>query len=122
MENIITLCGSTKFKKEFEYINKILTVNEKIILQPGCFAHHDKIDINYKTKINLDDLHKKKINLSECILVINKNNYIGSSTLNEIQHAKTQNKSIYYMYNKEGEITDLIKKYVNKYYNSVNET
>jgi hypothetical protein len=96
---IVTLCGSTKFKSSFEKMNLDLTLNNKIVLQPGCFAHADKIEITDEQKIALDKLHFEKINLSECIVVVNENNYIGSSTKNEINYANEHNKPVYYMFN-----------------------
>lgn len=65
MENytIITLCGSTKFKSKFEELNCDLTLKGKIILQPGCFIHSDKIYITDEQKEKLDELHKKNINV-----------------------------------------------------------
>lgn len=96
---IITLCGSTKFKSDFDRINKELTLNNKIILQPGCYVHNDNIIISEEEKINLDILHKEKILMSDCIFVINKNNYIGSSTKSEIEYATKLNKPIFYMEN-----------------------
>ena len=95
---IVTLCGSTKFKKEFEYANSNLTFNNIIVLQPGCFAHYDNIEISSDQKIKLDILHKEKILMSNCILVINVNNYIGDSTRSEIEYAKSINKPIFYLY------------------------
>lgn len=95
---IVTLCGSTKFKSSFEKTNLYLTLANKIVLQPGCFAHADNIEITDDQKIALDKLHFSKIDLSDCIMVINENNYIGSSTKNEIDYAKKTNKPIYYLF------------------------
>ena len=44
----------------------------------------------------LDKMHKEKIKLSDAILVVNVNNYIGSSTKSEIEFAKKLNKEIIY--------------------------
>ncbi len=95
---IITLCGSTKFKNKFEEINRNFTLLGKIILQPGCFAHADNIIITDEQKENLDLLHKEKILMSDCIYVVNKNNYIGSSTQSEIDFAHKHNKPVFYLY------------------------
>jgi hypothetical protein len=95
---IITLCGSTKFKSSFEKVNLDLTLKGKIILQPGCFAHADNINITDEQKINLDKLHKEKILMSDCIYVINEDNYIGSSTKSEIEFAHNNNIPIFYLY------------------------
>ena len=93
---IITLCGSTKFKPFFDQINLDLTLSGKIILQPGCFMHFDRIFITDEQKEQLDKLHKEKILMSECIYVLNVNNYIGSSTQSEIDFAKNHNIPIFY--------------------------
>jgi hypothetical protein len=95
---IITLCGSTKFKKTFEEVNMKLTLLCKIILSPGCFIHTDNITITDNQKEKLDVLHKEKILMSDCIYVINEDNYIGSSTKSEIEFAQYHNKPVYYLY------------------------
>ena len=103
---IITLCGSTKFKYSFEKLNCILTLNNKIIIQPGCFMHHDKINITNEQKINLDVLHKEKIKMSDCIFVVNYNNYIGDSTKSEIEYTNELNKPVYYMFDCNTKLND----------------
>ena len=45
----------------------------------------------------LDDMHRRKIDLSDEIFVINVGNYIGESTRNEIEYAKLTNKKIQYL-------------------------
>jgi hypothetical protein len=95
---IITLCGSTKFKSTFDKINMEFTLKGKIILGPGCFTHHDKIIITDKQKEELDKLHKEKILMSDCVFVINEDNYIGSSTKSEIEFAHTNNIPVFYLY------------------------
>ena len=44
-----------------------------------------------------DLLHFDKIELSDEVLVLNINGYIGESTRNEINHAKKLNKTIRYL-------------------------
>ena len=94
---IITLCGSTKFKNKFEEINMKLTLEGKIILLPGCYVHTNNIIITDIQKEKLDLLHKEKILMSDCIYVINEDNYIGSSTKSEIEFAITNNIPVYYL-------------------------
>lgn len=93
---IITLCGSTKFKKEYEEINKILTLAGHIVISVGFFRHADKTKITEKEDQLLDEIHLKKIEISDAIYVINKDGYIGKSTKNEIAYAKTNGRKIYY--------------------------
>ena len=45
----------------------------------------------------LDEMHKRKIDMSDEIFVINKNGYIGSSTKSEIEYAITTNKKVNYL-------------------------
>ena len=94
---IVTLCGSTKFKTEFEEYNRKFTMDGIIVLMPGCFAHYDNIIITQKDKIDLDVLHKEKILLSDYIFVINKDGYIGSSTKSEIEFAIDNKKPVLYL-------------------------
>lgn len=93
---IITLCGSTKFKKEFEQANKELTLAGNIVLSVGCFGHAGD-EINDQQKIMLDEIHKRKIDISDAIYVINKDGYIGKSTRNEIAYATLTGKLVFYM-------------------------
>lgn len=95
---IVTLCGSTRFKEEFELVNREMTLQGIIVLAPGVFAHADpNFTIDEKQKTQLDELHKRKIDISDAIYVINKGQYIGASTRSEIEYAVAHNKRIYYM-------------------------
>ena len=44
----------------------------------------------------IDKMHKEKIKLSDAIVVVNVDGYIGSSTKSEIEYAKSLNKEIIY--------------------------
>lgn len=93
---IITLCGSTRFKEDFERVNKELTLAGNIVLSVGCFGHAgDKFTASQK--IMLDDIHKRKIDMADEIYVINKGGYIGESTMSEIAYAGKMGKLINYM-------------------------
>lgn len=48
----------------------------------------------------LDVTHRKKIDLSDAIYVINVNGYIGQSTSNEIEYAKNKGKEVIYLKDK----------------------
>lgn len=97
---IITLCGSTRFKEEFEKVQRELTLQGIIVLSVGLFSHAEENGEEWATdgtKQMLDDLHKRKIDMSDEIYVINKNGYIGSSTKSEIEYAKAKNMPINYL-------------------------
>lgn len=95
----ITLCGSTKFKSEFEEVMKNLTLEGNIVISVGLFGHQIGLNMNSDTKRMLDKLHFAKIDLADEIFVINPNGYIGLSTCDEIFYAKSQNKPVKYLVN-----------------------
>lgn len=93
---VITLCGSTRFKDDFERVNRELTLLGNIVISVGCFGHAGDIFTD-EQKIMLDDIHKRKIDMSDAIFVINKNGYIGTSTKSEIEYALQHKKQVIYM-------------------------
>jgi hypothetical protein len=93
---IVTLCGSTRFKKEFEEANMKLTLMGHIVLMPGVFLHAMGITIDADTKTRLDALHKEKIKMSNMVIIICPNNYIGESTQSEIEYTNSLNIPIEY--------------------------
>jgi len=95
---VITLCGSTKFKDEFIIAQKELTLRGNIVISCGLFSHSgDEELITNSIELMLDDMHKRKIDMSDEIFVINKNGYIGNSTRNEIEYALLKGKIINYL-------------------------
>ena len=93
---VITLCGSTKFKDEFERINKEMTLAGHVVFSVGCFGHSGD-SFTDKQKEMLDDIHKQKIDMSDGIFIINKDGYIGASTKSEIKYAYLHHKTIAFM-------------------------
>lgn len=96
----ITLCGSTKFKDEFIEVQKRLTLKGYIVLSVGLFSHTEENSSEWLengTKDMLDEIHKRKIDMSDEIFVINKDGYIGDSTRSEIDYAKEHGKKIRYL-------------------------
>ena len=93
---VITLCGSTRFKEDFERVNRELTLAGNIVISVGCFGHSGDV-FSDEQKIMLDDIHKRKIDMADAIYVINKDGYIGESTKSEIKYAAIYGKQIIYM-------------------------
>lgn len=106
---VVTLCGSTRFKKEFYEVQKKLTLEGKIVISVGLFGHSGDAEVwdgmdegtLGKTKVMLDDMHKRKIDMADSIFVINVGGYIGESTRSEIEYAKTRGKKVEYLVVKE---------------------
>ena len=97
---IITLCGSTRYRDMFMYMQKELTLAGYIVISVGCFGHYETEQEAERIAANkdmLDDMHKCKIDMAESIYVINPGGYIGSSTASEINYATEHHKNIYYL-------------------------
>lgn len=96
--NVITLCGSTKFKEDFIREQKRLTLEGNIVISVGLFGHSGDDEVwTDNVKEMLDDMHKRKIDMADEIFVINKGGYIGSSTKSEIKYATKTGKKVNYM-------------------------
>lgn len=93
---VITLCGSTKFKRQFEEMNKKLTLEGHVVLSVGVFGHSGD-EITEDQKRMLDNVHKRKIDMSDAIFVLNVGGYIGKSTVSEIAYAIRHKKQVMYM-------------------------
>jgi hypothetical protein len=93
----VTLCGSTKFKREFEALNRQLTLEGNVVYSVSCFGHADKIPFTVEQKELLDKVHKAKIDNSDGIFVIDVDGYIGESTRSEISHAEQTGKFVKYL-------------------------
>ncbi|WP_145415538.1 hypothetical protein [Paenibacillus xylanexedens] len=98
---IITLCGSTKFKEQFEEVNAFLTLQGNIVISLAFFEQSEGFEINEKQAELLGNLNFRKIDISDEIFVIDVKGYIGSSTKREIEYAKEKGKAIRYYSNVE---------------------
>lgn len=95
---VITLCGSVKFKDDFLREQARLTLEGNIVLSIVMFdLSRDKQILLEETREMIDDMHKRKIDMSDEIFVINKNGYIGKSTNSEIEYAIKTGKKVNYM-------------------------
>lgn len=91
----ITLCGSTKFRAEYELWNKRLTLAGFLVYSVSGFGHSGDV-FTAEEKARLDQVHLAKIDASHAIVVINAGGYIGDSTRAEIAHAKATGKTVFY--------------------------
>ena len=88
---IICLCGSTRFMNAFFDEGWRETLEGNIVLSVGVWrqgpADHAGEWIGDEVKQRLDELHLRKIDLAEEVLVLNVGSYIGESTRREIVYA-----------------------------------
>jgi hypothetical protein len=97
---VACLCGSTRFSDAFAQANIDETLEGRIVLsicstKPDAelFGHLTQVEQN-AISIKLAELHRRKIDLADEILVLNVGGYIGNSTRGEIAYALAQGKSV----------------------------
>ena len=94
---IVTLCGSTRFRAEYESEMERLTLGRKIVVGVGLYGYGRTPPLDAATKAMLDDVHLWKIDLADRVHIINPGGYVGESTTAEIAYARMANKRITYM-------------------------
>lgn len=104
---ITVLCGSTRFYDKFQEANYELTMLGHIVLSVGFYphavgehGHGEGVGHDSAEKVELDELHKRKIDLADEVYVLNATTdeqwagYIGESTRAEIVYAYRLGKPI----------------------------
>ena len=104
---IVCLCGSTRFYQQFQRANYEETMAGKIVLSVGFYRHYaesvernrtefhgENIGCTPEQKIALDDLHMRKIDLADEVLILNVGGYIGESTARELAYARSLGKRV----------------------------
>lgn len=101
---IVCLCGSTRFSEAFQNANLRETLDGKIVLSIGCNMKSDTEifgllpkDELVGIKQRLDELHKRKIDLADEVLILNVGGYIGESTQSELEYAIDHDKVIRFL-------------------------
>lgn len=93
---VITLCGSTKFKKQFRETEAQLTLQGNIVISLGIFGQSEGVTITAEQERLFEKLHYRRIDMSDEIFVIDVDGYIGNSTRREIEYAKDRGKVVRY--------------------------
>jgi hypothetical protein len=99
---VVTLCGSTRFYQTWQRAIYEETMAGRIVLSVGFYphsqgqTHSEDVGCTPEQKVALDELHKRKIDMSGSILVLDVGGYIGESTRSEVEHARSTGKLIRY--------------------------
>ena len=93
---VITICGSLKFQKEMMIAAEELALKGNCVLTP-VYPILENLEKTDEQLENLKEAHFKRIELSNAIYVIKKDNYIGKSTRLEIEYAQKLGKEIIYL-------------------------
>ena len=95
---IVCLCGSTRFSDAYRKANLDETLAGRIVLTIGCdFKSADALELTDEDKTRLDELHLRKIDLADEVLVLNVGDYIGESTGREVAYAIAAGKRVRYL-------------------------
>ena len=101
---IVCLCGSTRFMKQFFNCGWEETMKGNIVLSVGVNLKMETSDgghvgeaMGEEVKIMLDELHKRKIDLADEVLILNVGGYIGESTRSELEYAEKHGKVIRFL-------------------------
>ncbi len=95
---VVTLCGSTRFKDDFQKAQESLTLAGKLVISLGFFEHAEGKTISPETEALLAEIHRQRIDMSDSIFVINRDDYIGKSTASEIEYARAAGKTVKFMF------------------------
>ncbi len=67
---VVCLCGSTRFKEAYIEAQRSETLCGRIVLSVGLFGHQEDLDMAGSVKTMLDELHLRKIDWADEILVL----------------------------------------------------
>lgn len=93
---VITISGSLKFQKDMMKVAEKLSLEGNCVLTP-TYQISESLIMSDEQLEKLKEAHFKRIELSDAIYVINKDNYIGKSTKLEIEYAQKIGKEIIYL-------------------------
>lgn len=90
---VVTICGSMRYSKE------MMKISEELELKKGyaviqCVYNIDGLMYEGVDASVLDKIHRKKIDISDAIYVVNIDGYIGNSTKKEIEYAIKNGKEV----------------------------
>ena len=97
---IVCICGSTRFYDAWQQAIYDEAMAGRITLQVGFYphsanqAHGEDVGCTPEEKAMLDELHLRKIDLADEILVLNVNRYMGESTRREVEYAENHGKKV----------------------------
>ncbi len=102
---VVCLCGSTRFYQTFQKVNLEETLAGRIVLSIGNYGATD-VELGIKPdseqKAMLEELHLRKIDMCDEVLILNVDGYIGPSTWGELVYAVGQAKRVRFLDRKAG--------------------
>jgi len=99
MPQIVCLCGSTRFADAWITAHREESLAGRIVLSVGVMIHAGDAPIREDgpEKRALDELHLRKIDLADEVLVLNVGGYIGESTRKELKYSRSVGKPVRFL-------------------------
>jgi hypothetical protein len=101
---IVCLCGSNRYWRDYIEQNILFTKSGCIVISVGGFITKDeacppfmRVEVSHADKQKLDRLHLAKIDMADEILFLNRDGYMGDSTLAELDYARKCGKHIRFL-------------------------
>lgn len=98
---VVCLCGSTRFWRIFQEASLRETLAGRIVLSIGAAVASDEEHFGHLSddekaaiKERLDELHLRKIDMANEVLILNVGGYIGDSTRRELAYAQAHGKRV----------------------------
>lgn len=98
---VICLCGSTRFTekmliKQWELTKQGFIVLSWCALPESYFQSEDHTHVGDQEGVKnlVDEIHKRKIDISDRVHILNYDGYIGESTRSELEYALARNKTV----------------------------
>lgn len=95
---IVCICGSVRFADEITKANRELTLAGAIVVAPALPSAADDAapaaSLTDEQQAALGELHLRKIDLADRVLVVNPGGYVGESTTREIAYARAAAKPV----------------------------
>lgn len=93
---IVCLCGSIRYKHEFLAAQEAEALEGRVVMSPVVFSNADRKALSSEEIERLHALHRRKIELSDELLVIAPDGRIGESTEQEIAYGESLGKPVRY--------------------------
>lgn len=95
---VVCLCGSSRFKEAFEQAAERETLAGRIVLSLGIFSQASGRRLSVEQVELQHLLHRRRIDLADEVLIVNPDGYVGESTAEEIEYARSQGKPVRWLF------------------------
>lgn len=95
---VVTLCGSIRFAAEHHAAHRRLSLEGCVVHLPALPLADDELSPADAQVLAV--LHRRKIDMSDRVHIVNPGGYVGPSTASEIAYAEAAGKQVTYEHNR----------------------